>query len=117
MIGLRVKQIRKEKSLSQQAFAALLSTASGYISEIENGKTQPGSAFLLSLKRVFDVDINWLLTGGEKIVVAEERPVYGKTDPTTEKIMQCLKGLTEQQKKDVLKYAQMVGVYGEKAKK
>ena len=72
MIGDRIKELRKVKSLSQQALAILLSTASGYISEIEQGKTQPGSKFLCSLKREFpEIDLNWLLTGECSIRVAQ----------------------------------------------
>lgn len=64
MIGARIKEFRKHNKLSQQAVASLLTTSSGYISEVEQGKTQPGSNFLVSLKRAFpDLDLNWLLTG------------------------------------------------------
>ena len=63
MLGDRFKSIRKEKGLTQKAFAAALATSSGYISEIEAGKKIPGGELLTSLKRVFNVDINWLLVG------------------------------------------------------
>lgn len=63
MLGDRLKQIRKEKNLSQKAFADPLSTSSGYISEVEQGKKAPGSDFLTSLSRVYGVSIDWLLTG------------------------------------------------------
>lgn len=66
------------------------------------------------------LDRDWVFVGeGDPFMFCGEgkQPDYDKTDPTTIKIIQCLKGMTEQQKKDVLKYAQMVGVYGEKAKK
>ena len=63
MIGTHLKQIRKQKGLSQKSLADLLSTSSGYISEIEQGKTVPGGNFFLSLKRALGVSIDWLLTG------------------------------------------------------
>ena len=64
MIGPRVKQFRKEKNLSQQVFADLLSTSSGYISEIEKGKTTPGAKFFQSLKKAFpSANIEWIITG------------------------------------------------------
>jgi transcriptional regulator with XRE-family HTH domain len=65
MIGTRLRKIRKEKGLSQQALADALSTAPGYISEIEKGKKKPGSDFLSKLKRVFGINIDWFLTGDE----------------------------------------------------
>jgi transcriptional regulator with XRE-family HTH domain len=107
MLGDRVKQIRKEKNLSQQAFATLLSTASGYISEIEKGKTMPGSVFLCSLKRVCpELDMNWLLTGERGNMVAESGPVYGRRGVVKEKIVQVLDDMDEEAQRDVLKYAE-----------
>ena len=107
MLGERLKQIRKEKGLSQQAFASRLSTASGYISEIEKGKTMPGSAFLHSLKREFpEIDLNWLLTGEGAQMVSELGPGYSGIDPVDEKILQLLRGMDLEKRRDVLKYAE-----------
>jgi len=77
-LGNRLNQIRKDKGLSQQAFAAMLNTSSGYISEIEQGKKMPGSEFLLSLRRVFGVDLNWFLTGEEKEVAGKNEIEYDR---------------------------------------
>ena len=63
MIGLRIKKIRKEKGLSQKAFAEILNTSSGYISEVEQGKIIPGGKFFISLKQVININLNWLVTG------------------------------------------------------
>lgn len=106
MIGARIKQLRKEKSLSQKAFADLLSTSSGYISEVESGKTMPGGNFFISLKRALDVDINWLLTGeGEKYIKEREgsaqagSPIYNKVgnalddDPAIAELMEMTRAV------------------------
>ena len=66
MIGERFKEIRVRNGLKQQEFAKRIGTSSGYISEIESEKKLPGAETLLSLKREFDVDLNWLLTGEER---------------------------------------------------
>ena len=63
MIGKRIKQLRASKKLSQQQLADEIGSSSGYISEIESGKTIPGGTRLLSLKRFFGISIDWLLTG------------------------------------------------------
>ncbi|WZB74650.1 helix-turn-helix transcriptional regulator [Achromobacter insuavis] len=66
-IGARIHGVRKAAGLNQQGFAARLGTSSGHISELETGKSVPGGKFLLSLKREFRIDIDWLLTGeGER---------------------------------------------------
>lgn len=76
-IGMRIQEVRKAAGLNQQGFAARLGTSSGYISELETGKSMPGAKFLISLKREFGADIDWLLTGeGEKppaLLSEEER--------------------------------------------
>jgi transcriptional regulator with XRE-family HTH domain len=73
MIGDRLKQLRKEKNLSQQALAKKLGTSSGYISELESGKKLPGTELLLSLKREYDVDLNWLVAS-EYVQISGELP-------------------------------------------
>jgi transcriptional regulator with XRE-family HTH domain len=89
-LGNRLNQIRKDKGLSQQAFAALLDTSSGYISEIEQGKKMPGSEFLLSLWRVFSVDLNWFLTGEEKEAAGKNEIEYDR-----ELLIQAIKLMEE----------------------
>jgi len=107
MLGERLKQLRKEKALSQQAFAAMLGTASGYISEIEKGKTMPGSVFLCSLKREFPkTDLNWLLTGELPEIVAEEPARWTAKDPVISQITQVLDDLDLASRQEVLKYAE-----------
>ncbi len=67
MVGSRIKLIRTQKKLTQKAFAEALSTSAGYISEIESGKKMPGGELLTSLKRIFNIDLNWLLNGEEDL--------------------------------------------------
>ena len=62
-LGTRLMTVRKGKNLTQQAFASALGTSAGYISEAEAGKSVPGGSLLTSLCRIFNVNINWLLTG------------------------------------------------------
>lgn len=89
-LGTRLNQIRKDKGLSQQALAAMLNTSSGYISEIEQGKKMPGSEFLLSLRRVFGVDLNWFLAGEEKEAAGKNEIEYDR-----ELLIQVIKVMEE----------------------
>ena len=106
MLGARLKLIRDSKGLTLKAFASALGTSAGFISEVENGKKMPGFELIDSLKRIFDVDLNWFLTGEEKTIVEEEHLNYGKPDPVKEKINQHLEQMDEEAKRDVLKYAE-----------
>jgi transcriptional regulator with XRE-family HTH domain len=63
-LGERLKEIRLTQKLTQQRFADILETSVSFICEIEAGKKAPGCDLLISLKRKFNVDIDWLLEGG-----------------------------------------------------
>ena len=63
-IGLRIKQLRTSKKLSQVEFSRRLSVTQSSISRYESCTGDPDAAFLTSLSREFpDLNTNWLLTG------------------------------------------------------
>lgn len=61
MISEKIKEIRTSMGLSQIEFGHLLSTSSGHISDIENGKKVPGGDFLCRVCATLNVDGDWLL--------------------------------------------------------
>ena len=69
----RLKLLRKKYDLSQKDLADMIGTSQGYISDIEIGKKSPGSGFLVSLRRVLGVDLNWLLTGEAHVMATGHR--------------------------------------------
>lgn len=62
-IGLRIRQLRELRGLTQRQFAAFLDIASSSISQFEAGRNVPGGEMLTKLHTKLGVDINWLLTG------------------------------------------------------
>lgn len=68
MLGERLKNIRDGKGLTLKAFATALGTSPGFLSEVENGKKMPGFELIDSLKRIYAVDLNWLLTGEDESI-------------------------------------------------
>ena len=60
IIGLNISLLRKSLKLKQYQLAEKLGTSAGHLSEIESGKKMPGSEFLFSLKRIFDIDVGSL---------------------------------------------------------
>lgn len=64
----KFKQIRIERKLNQSDFAHRLKVSPSFISEIEAGKKLPGAEILVSLKRHFNISLDWLFgeeEGGE----------------------------------------------------
>jgi len=62
-IGDRVRQVRQEAGLTQEAFAERLGVARGYISTVENNRQEPSDLFIKALSSIFGVQEEWLRTG------------------------------------------------------
>ena len=76
----RVRLIRKHFALTQEQFANKIHRTSGFISNVENGKSIPSDEFLSAVSREFNVSYLWLRTGE-----ADER------DPVDERLIEWLR--------------------------
>ena len=56
-LGKNLKRIRIEKGVSQVAIAQSLSVSRGFISNIENGKTNPTLSTITNIAKALDVGI------------------------------------------------------------
>ena len=61
MFDVRLKELRKEKQLSQKELADLLSTGQSSISAWERGEREPLAHQLVDLARVFECSVDYLL--------------------------------------------------------
>lgn len=59
--GKRLRQLRKEKGLTQAELAKLLSIGESTVSFYESGKRQPDYETLIRLAEVFNVSVDYLL--------------------------------------------------------
>lgn len=75
-IGYRIKCIRKQNNLNQSEFVKKIGISQGNLSEIEMGNSNPSAETLLSIKRNYIVNLNWLLIGDG----FEEGEVYADTN-------------------------------------
>ena len=62
-IGKRLRKLRLHYGLSQKELANRLNTTQAVISNYEAGRRIPDANFLKKLIDIFQVDINWFLTG------------------------------------------------------
>ncbi len=65
-LGCRIKQLRKEKRMTQQELGTIVDLHGSNIGRIEQGKVYPTSDVILKICQYFSVSCDWLLTGGEK---------------------------------------------------
>lgn len=60
-IGLRIRQARKDKHLSQAELADLMNISTPYISELETGKVNFSVDTLIKLTEALQVSADWLI--------------------------------------------------------
>jgi transcriptional regulator with XRE-family HTH domain len=105
MIGERLKEYRKNKGYNIKAFANLLESSQGGLSDIENGKATPATSTLLKLVQRTDINLAWLLTGegpmeAHGILVTGQE--YVPLDDTTLKICLLISALPDNSKQSLL---------------
>ncbi|MEP7217636.1 MAG: helix-turn-helix domain-containing protein [Bacteroidota bacterium] len=88
-IGTRIREVRQQKNLSQAEFARELGFGQHAISDFERDRKVPGGVFLIALKTVFDVSLDWLATGHLPLLISGGNPAtspYIKTITTMEEL-------------------------------
>ncbi len=63
-IGGRVRQRRRELSLTQEGLAERAGLSKSFVSEVEGGQASASGLMYLKLARALDVSVEWVLTGG-----------------------------------------------------
>jgi transcriptional regulator with XRE-family HTH domain len=62
-IGKRIAKLRQEKGMNQSEFADICEFGRSNLARIENGEVNITTKTLLKLSSVFEISIDWLLTG------------------------------------------------------
>jgi transcriptional regulator with XRE-family HTH domain len=61
-IGRRIRELRGF-DMTQTEFARSVGVTQSYLSAMERGEKEPGSAVLLAISQEFGKSVDWLLTG------------------------------------------------------
>ena len=67
-ISLKIKELRNEKKLGSGAFADLIKVDRSQYSKLESGKLAPTVSQIMEISSIFNVSIDWLLTGKEPML-------------------------------------------------
>lgn len=78
MFSVKLKEIRKEKGITQTELAKKLGVASGTVGNWESGKREPDFETVSRLARFFGVSVDWLLGRARSKREILRVPVYGK---------------------------------------
>ncbi|MBI5588569.1 MAG: helix-turn-helix transcriptional regulator [Deltaproteobacteria bacterium] len=93
LLGLRIKELRKNKGLSQEELAEKAATSPNYLSRMERGTENPTLAMLIKISRALDVDM-WELFEfghGESMRELKESLVKLVKGPDEERIRLAVK--------------------------
>lgn len=74
-LGGRLKRLREQKGLSVRGLARELGFSPSFVSQIENGKSQPSVATLYSLSQLLGVSIDELFASDDAVAVNEGKVV------------------------------------------
>ena len=85
-IGERISILRKEKNISQNQLAQLLSVSRQAVSKWENDQATPDALNLIRLSEFLETDIEYLTTGRQ--VFPTRPPVVVKSVETVEKVVE-----------------------------
>lgn len=66
MLGSRIAALRKAKNMSQTQLAAYLRVSASTIGMYEQGRRMPDIQTLVQLAQLFDVSLDYLITGKER---------------------------------------------------
>jgi len=81
LIGNRLGEFIKAKSLKQLHVAKMTGIAQGTLSNYENNKRLPSTEFLCQLIKLYRLNINWLLTGeGDMFIANASHKSLNKTE-------------------------------------
>ena len=59
-LGIRLKELRQEKNLTQETLAEILDIHPTYVGKLENGKNNPSVMMIYKFSRALNVDIKEL---------------------------------------------------------
>lgn len=74
-IGKRIRCARKAKNLTLTNIRKITGLSTGNLSELENDKFLPSANALIQFKKIYDVSIDWILTGEEKSNSADAKAI------------------------------------------
>lgn len=73
--GDRIKAMRIERKLTQEKLAQAAGISIGFLSELENGKSNIGADKLLDIAVALEVSLDYLMKGDENAQVAKDVPL------------------------------------------
>lgn len=78
LIGVRIKEIRKSKGLSQEKLAEKAETSANYLSRMERGTENPTLDMLIKISDALEVELWEICDFGHEVNIKELREAMNK---------------------------------------
>ena len=75
-IGLRIKELRRSKHMSQETLSEIMGISSKYLSSIERGKENPTLDTLVKLSAALDVEMSGIFTFSHQGMTSKELKAF-----------------------------------------
>ena len=66
MLGFRIAALRRQAGMNQAELARLLQVSPSAVGMYEQGRREPSAQMLLTLAKIFEVSVDYLLTGSHR---------------------------------------------------
>ena len=106
MVGTRIKELRKEQGLSLKELSEKIDISISFLSDIENGKSNPSLDRLRDIARGLDTTVSYLLGESETLNLNEDI-IMNLENPHTQEVIKELKDFdswSEEDRQEVLAY-------------
>lgn len=84
MLGARIKTLRKKLKINQSTLAKNLGVKPSAVSQMESGGIKPSVDTLITLARICDVNLHWIITGFGPMFMEETK----KGEKSKKKLLQ-----------------------------
>ena len=111
-IGKRIRYARKINKLSLTEVKDKTGLSTGNLSELENDKFAPSSNALIEFKQLFDVSIDWLLTGEPPMTLIKSENVMEIPEPylneEEKELLKAYRKLDKEKRRDIQGFIHVV---------
>lgn len=111
-IGKRIRYARKINKLSLTDVKDKTGLSTGNLSELENDKFAPSSNALIAFRQLFNVSIDWILTGEQPMSLVKNEYVNETPElylfEEEKELINAYRRLDKEKKRDILGYIHVV---------
>lgn len=113
-IGKRIRYARKINKLSLTDVKNETGMSTGNLSELENDKFAPSSNALLAFRKLFNVSVDWILTGIPPMALSKNETIHESSglylSDEEKELIESYRKLDKEKRRDIQGYIQVAAL-------